>query len=121
MNQMLKKGKHKVHLRWNNLMQQQRPEPVWLDSSSTENILEDHGGQVEHECVDYDCSRKTSKKSKVVVFFPFTYHLGALFWNILYGSGPFHTRQTRESSLEGQRENNGSKAYKREVKGTGII
>lgn len=45
---MLNKGKYKVPLRWNNLMQQQRLGPVWLDSSSAENILEDHGGQIEH-------------------------------------------------------------------------
>lgn len=64
---MLNKGKHKVlHLRWNNLLQQQRLGPVWLDSSSAENILVDHGGQVERESVDYYCSKKASKKSKAV-------------------------------------------------------
>lgn len=44
------KGKHEVrHLGWNNLMQQQRLGTAWLDSNSAENILEGHGGQVEHE------------------------------------------------------------------------
>lgn len=30
-------------------MQQQKLGAVWLDSSTAENILEDHGRQVEHE------------------------------------------------------------------------
>lgn len=53
------KGKHEVrHLGWNNLMQQQRLGTAWLDSNSAENILEGHGGQVEHEWADYYCSEE---------------------------------------------------------------
>lgn len=104
MNQMLKKGKRKVHLRWNNLMQQQKLGPVWLDSSSTDNILEDHGGQVEHECVDYYCSRKTSKKSKAVVFsFYLSFMSSFLEYSVWFGTLSYKVNQ-REFSGGPKRE-----------------